>query len=323
MLGRVNDVVSVIVPVYNRAAQLRRAVASAISQTYRPIEILIVDDGSTDDTPLAIAELQARHAEARGIRQENGGPGAARETGRRAARGAFLQYLDSDDVILPRKLELQVRALDANPGAGIAYARTRYRDAAGVEMACTWKTPLDGELSIFPHFLRGRLWETVTPLYRAPVAEAAGPWTTLRLEEDWEYDCRVGALGTPLAFVPEVLAEHLDDAPGRLSRGAALDPRRLRDRAEAHARVYAHARRAGIDADAPEMQHFARDLFLLARQAGAAKLPDESRRLFALAREASGLRRGALQFRVYAGAARLFGWSLTGRLACLSDHLRS
>ena len=96
-----NDVVSVIVPVYNRAAQLRRAVASAIAQTYRPLEILIVDDGSTDDTPRAIAELEARHAEVRGIRQENGGPGAARETGRRAARGAFVQYLDSDDLMLP------------------------------------------------------------------------------------------------------------------------------------------------------------------------------------------------------------------------------
>jgi glycosyltransferase involved in cell wall biosynthesis len=315
--------VSVIVPVYNRAAQLRRAVASAIAQTYRPLEIVIVDDGSTDDTPQAIAQLEAAHSEVRGVRRENGGPGAARETGRRAARGAFVQYLDSDDVLLPNKLELQIAALRADPEAGVAYARTRYRDATGREMACTWKTFLDGETTIFPHFLRGRLWETVSPLYRASVTEAAGAWLPTRLEEDWEYDCRVGASGVKLAFVPEVLAEHLDDAPARLSRGAALDPKRLRDRAEAHARIYEHARRAGIADDAPEMQHFARELFLLARQAGAAKLPQESRRLFALAREASGGRRNALQFRVYAGAARVFGWSLLGKLACLTDELRS
>lgn len=317
------DLVTIVVPVYNRAALLRRAVASAIAQTYRPIEIVIVNDGSTDDTAPTIVELERRHPEVRSILRTNGGPGLARESGRQAAAGEFLQYLDSDDVLLPQKLELQVGSLKANGSAGIAYARTRYRDARGHEMRCTWKTLLDGEETIFPHFLRGRLWETVTPLYRTAVASAAGPWSALRLEEDWEYDCRIGALGYRLAFIPEVLAEHFDDAPSRLSRGSALDPTRVRDRAEAHTLIYGHARKAGIAPEVEQMQHFARELFLLARQAGAAKLPHESRRLFALARDASGPHRDALQFRVYAGTARVLGWSLTGKLACMSDHLRS
>ena len=69
---------------HNRAAMLREAVASAIGQTYRPIEIVIVDDQSTDDTPAAIAELASQHAEVRSVRRENGGPGLARETDRKS-----------------------------------------------------------------------------------------------------------------------------------------------------------------------------------------------------------------------------------------------
>ena len=315
--------VSVIIPVFNRAAMLVEAVQSALAQSYRPIEIIIVDDASTDDTPATIAALMARHPEVRSVRRENGGPGAARESGRQIARGELLQYLDSDDLLLPRKLELQVRALAENPACGIAYGRTRYRDDAGGEIACTWKPLLRGETSIFPHFLRARMWETVTPLYRAAVCAAAGPWSTLRLEEDWEYDCRIGALGVSLAFVPEVVAEHRDHPEGRLSRGNAVDPVRLRQRAAAHTAILGHARRAGVGSDAPEMQRFARELFLLARQCGAAGLAEESASLFALARDASGAGGNRAQFRLYRAVARTVGWSLAGKLSLIADRARA
>ena len=303
---------------------LREAVQSAIAQTYRPIEIVIVDDGSTDDTPQAIAELEARHGgEIRAVRRANGGPGAARETGRLAARGEFVQYLDSDDLLLPHKFALQTRALNDDPAAGVAYGRTRYRDAGGAEIACDWKPLLDHQLSIFPYFLLGRLWETVSPLYRASVLDAAGPWTPRRLEEDWEYDCRVGSLGVRLAFTPDVVAEHRAHASERLSRGPALDPGRLRDRAAAHEAIYGHALAAGVSTAAAEMQHFARSLFLLARQCGAAALPAESERLFALARAASGDGSARLQFRIYSAVARVIGWSAAGKLATMTDRWRS
>src|SRR5689334_3698307 len=100
---------------------LREAVGSVLAQTWRPIEIIIVDDGSTDEeTPAAIRELASQHDEIRGTRIENGGPGAAREAGRQLARGEFIQYLDSDDLLLPRKFELQVAALRSRPEAGVA-----------------------------------------------------------------------------------------------------------------------------------------------------------------------------------------------------------
>jgi glycosyltransferase involved in cell wall biosynthesis len=317
-----DPLVSIVIPVHNRPALLRRAVESALAQTWRPLEVIIVDDGSTDETPRVIAELTATHPEVRGVRQINGGPGRARETGRQTARGTYLQYLDSDDLLLPRKIALQVDALIRDPDATIAYGRTRYRDAAGREIACTWKPLVDGEQSIFPAFLRSRAWETVSPLYRREWAEKIGPWSELRLEEDWEYDGRAGAAGARLTFVPEVLAEHRDDAGDRLSRGGANDPARLADRAVAHLSILQSARRAGIEVRSAEMQHFARELFLLARMCGAAGLTERSRALFGAAREASGDGARRLQFRMYAGIARLLGWGTAGRMSALLDRVR-
>src|SRR5262249_25034222 len=121
--------VSVIIPVFNRAAMLVEAVDSVLAQTHRPIEIIIVDDGSTDDT-VRVADGLAGDS-VRVVHQTNAGPGAAREAGRGIARVDFMQHLDSDDLLLPRKFELQVAALRANPDCGAAYGWTRLRRPDG------------------------------------------------------------------------------------------------------------------------------------------------------------------------------------------------
>ena len=310
--------VSTIVPVHNRPGMLVEAVESVLAQTYGHFEIIIVDDESTDSTPEVIAALERRDARIRSIRRPNGGPGAARETGRQAARGEFMQYLDSDDVLLPRKFELQVGALRDEPACALAYGPTRYTDANGAGIECTWKNARQVQRFIFPSFLVARWWETVTPLYRKAACDAAGPWTSMRLEEDWEYDCRVGSLGLPLAYVPHDVAIHRDHAEARLSRGVGLDPARLRDRARAHELIAGHARRAGITNEAPEMQIFARELFHVARQCGAAGLASESRKLVGLAREISPAR----DLRAYSAIARIIGWTNTARLAMWAERLR-
>jgi glycosyltransferase involved in cell wall biosynthesis len=316
------SLVSVIIPVFNRAAMLREAVASVLAQTHQNFEVIVVDDASTDETPRAIEELSRSDGRIRSVRRENGGPGLARESGRAAARGDFIQYLDSDDLLLPRKFELQLAALDAHPECGVAYGKTRYRNAAGEEIACTWKTPNQIQPAMFPSFLVARWWETATPLYRRAVTDAAGPWTDLRLEEDWEYDARVASLGTRLAFVDDFVAEHRDHGQERLSRGAGLEPRRLRWRARSHELIYAHARHAAVPLQSPEMQHFARELFLLSRMCGAAGLAAESKTLFALSREASGSAGSGVQFRIYRALAAVVGWTGAGKLATLADRLR-
>src|SRR5690348_4318950 len=107
--------VSTIIPVYNRAALLQEAVASVLAQAYRPIEIIIVDDGSTDDTGFVAEELTKRHSDVRVIHRKNGGPGAARESGRLVAKGEFIQFLDSDDLLLPEKFQSQIAGLRKFP----------------------------------------------------------------------------------------------------------------------------------------------------------------------------------------------------------------
>jgi hypothetical protein len=316
--------VSVIVPVFDRPGPLREAVASALAQTYRPIEILIVDDGSTDDTGAVADRLAAEHPETiRVFHVANGGPGSAREVGRLAARGEFLQYLDSDDLLLPRKLELQTEALSALPDAGIAYCRCRETDANGAELPRALR-PSDRALAaIFPEFLHGRWWNTITPLYRADLCRQAGSWRPLFQEEDWELDARIGALKPGLAFVNELLAEHRHHGDARLSGTALRERDRLRDRATAHLAIREHAQRAGVEAGSPELARFARELFRLARECGAAGLPAESRSLFAAARKASSSeRRRKLDFRLYAVLAGVLGWTMAARLAQSFERLR-
>jgi glycosyltransferase involved in cell wall biosynthesis len=291
-----------------------------LAQTYRPIEIIVVDDGSTDDTATAADALAGQHGEiVRAIHQPNGGVGAAREAGRQAAQGEFIQYLDSDDLLLPRKFELQVAGLRQCQACDVAYGRTRYRRADGSIVEHPEKSSAVGVAAMFPSFLQSRWWETVTPLYRRTVCDLAGPWTDLSHEEDWEYDCRVAALGGKLFYCDADVAEHRDHHDERLSRGAARDRKRLAHRARAHAAILQHARRAGITREMPEMRHFARELFLLSRQCGSARLSAESRMLLELA-EDSTERNGDI--RLYRQLSRVFGYTLLGTLACASDRLR-
>jgi len=312
--------VTTIIPAWNRALMLREAVASVLAQTYRPIEIVIVDDGSTDDTSDTADELAREHPEVRVIHQENGGPGAAREAGRQIARGEFIQHLDSDDLLLPRKFELQIAALRKHPECGAAYCITRWRHRDGSIDPRPWRRTAECFEAMFPAMLESRFWATTSPLYRSALLHAAGPWLPLRMEEDWEYDARIAAQGVRLCHVDEVLSEQRSHSEPSLS--GVQNAATLRDRAAAHESIYRSARRAGIGDDAPEMQHFARELFLLARQCGAAGLPGESARLFALAREAAGPRGRGLQFRVYGTLARVAGWSTAGKLATMSDRWR-
>jgi glycosyltransferase involved in cell wall biosynthesis len=321
---QIDGMVSTIIPVFNRSRMLREAVASVLAQTYRPIEVIIVDDGSTDDTPATCAELQASHSDVvRCVRQLNAGPGAARETGRQLARGEFIQYLDSDDLLLPRKFEVQTAALCKRPDCDVAYCYTRYYHVGEEPVDQPHKRSGDTVDAMFPSFLMDRWWETVTPLYRRSVCEAAGPWSDLRLEEDWEYDCRIASLGTRLVHCREFLADHRNHGGDRLSRGMAHDARRNKERAKARRLISQHARQGRIPDDAPELRHFSRSLFLFSRQCGASGLTKESRELFELAL-ASGRGRAARawDFRLYRTATSVLGWCATGRLACWMDRWR-
>jgi len=128
MTKGIPNLVSVVIPTYNRAGEVSAAVASALSQTYRPIEVIVVDDGSTDDTE---AEIRAFGREVVYIKQANGGAASARNRGVAEARGEFIALLDSDDVWYPWKIELQVATLERRPDVGMVWTDMDVVDEEG------------------------------------------------------------------------------------------------------------------------------------------------------------------------------------------------
>src|SRR6516225_7397394 len=230
----VEGLVSAIIPVHNRPLLLREAVASVLAQTYRPTEIIIVDDGSTDETGRQAEEIARTHPNVRAIHRENGGPGAARETGRLAARGEFIQYLDSDDLLLPTKFELQVAGLRQWGDCAVSYGKTRFYSYGDHPTDVAWKRTGEHIPRMFPSFLQSRWWGTSTPLYRRSVTDLAGPWTELKNEEDWEYDCRIARNGGRLYHSDVFVSDERAILGPRLSTGGSSDPEKLRSRACAH-----------------------------------------------------------------------------------------
>lgn len=296
---------------------IRDAVASVLAQDYRPIEIIVIDDGSTDTT-LSVVEAMA--AEFPGViqvsTQENLGPGAAREQGRRKAKGEFIQYLDSDDLLMPDKFSVQVNLLRENPGCGVAYGVTRLVDMNGQVIKHPYKWTGSGRVTLFPGLLVDRWWCTHTPLYRRVVCDAVGAWSNLRYSQDWEYDARVGALGTRLISTTSLVSEHRAHGNKRQTgHGNWLEPE---DQLKFFKTLYNCAQLAGVDNPAPEMRHFTRWVFSRARDCGAQGDSLNSKALFNLAMKSSN---DKIQLQVYCFLAGVFGWNMMGQISRIRDLL--
>jgi glycosyltransferase involved in cell wall biosynthesis len=196
--------VSVIIPTHNRSKLLRVAVESVLAQTYPAIEIIVVDDGSTDDTAAVIAEYAGRVTY---IEQANAGVAAARNTGFRASSGEFINFLDDDDTFLPTKIERQVAVLEAQPEAGLVHCGYHHVDEEGTVLDTTGVLP-EG------HVLKELICESFltvhSPLIRRQCLEQVGlfdevlPWTA-----DWDLWLRIALAGYPFACVQEPLCTYL------------------------------------------------------------------------------------------------------------------
>lgn len=321
----VPSLVSTIIPVHNRPAMLREAVENVLVQTYRPIEVVISDDGSTDDTPRAADALAAQYpGVVRVVHHPHRGPGPAREAGRQLARGEFIQYLDSDDLLRPRKFEVQVAALRERPECGAAYGFICLHPAGGPPATLPYKCSGETRPALFPWILADRWWNTDAPLFRRAVCDAAGPWTDLRWSQDWEYDGRVGALGTKLVHCKEFVCDQRQHALARQTSPADwMAPDRLLARKRFLELMLGHAERAGVGADAPERKHFTRWVFATARRCAAAGLAEAARDCMALAeRSAGGCARARKGFAAFYALARVLGMERAGRLLLRAERFR-
>jgi len=310
--------VSTIIPVFNRPDMIIECVTSVLAQTHRPIEIIIIDDGSTDNTPEVLVMLIDEHPEVRVFTQQNQGPGVARETGRINARGEFIQYLDSDDLLLPDKFALQVAALKRAPECDVAYGKTERRLSSAPNRGRAWKKTGESHAAMFPLFLRSRWWGTSTPLYRRSCSDKVGPWLDTFNEEDWEYDCRVASRGGRLSYVDQFVSIQREHNQ-HLSSGGAVEPKKLQHRCLAQAKIFRHAKRYMELSDRPsdiekeDWDFYSKAAFLLARQCALQGLTTEARAMMRLSIEA--IERKTKQHRVFLVAVKWMGWRKAAQLA--------
>lgn len=201
-----SPLVSVIIPNYNYADYLREAIASVLAQTYENIEIIVVDDGSSDNSR---ATIESYGEKVTGIFQQNQGVSATRNNGVKASRGEYIAFLDADDVWLPRKIELQMAKFAAVPTLGMVHVAVDEVDSDGNVLAKK-RNGLDGRRT--PDFFM----LTIECVYgggsgiilpRRIFDEAGGFDTRLSTSADWDLFCRISER-YEVAFVEEVLLRY-------------------------------------------------------------------------------------------------------------------
>jgi len=214
----INSLVSVIIPTHNRSTTISRTIESVLSQTYKPIELIVVDDGSTDDT---VEVLEYFQRSIKLVRQDNRGPSSARNLGARLSSGEVISFLDSDDTWHPEKIERQMRLL-SHSGLSVSCCicnatviennRIRYETFKYSNVNCTigegyWINP--SEL-IASRFL---LFNQVVAIRRCAFERLGGFNEKLSILEDHDFAFRLSMLG-PWAFIGDSLVNKYNDNTG-------------------------------------------------------------------------------------------------------------
>lgn len=217
--------VSILMPTYERVRLLPGTIESILSQSYSHFELLIVDDGSNDDTALVIEKIKREDQRVRYVRlNENHGIGFARNAGRRYANGRYIALADSDDLWLSEKLYLQIRTMESHPEIDILFSdwlnvdhvqhtqsRGFARTEKGLERLTVRKRNdnlyvVEGGLEV--GILQANFVQPATMILREAVFARVGTFDdTLRTHPDFEFAWRASVLGAKYAYLDRVLLE--------------------------------------------------------------------------------------------------------------------
>jgi glycosyltransferase involved in cell wall biosynthesis len=203
-----NPTISVVIPTYNRAQIIGRTIQSVLNQTYPDFEVIIVDDGSTDNTEEVVKGFGDDRLRYIRMKENSGTAGVPRNKGIEAARGEYIALLDSDDEWLPEKLEKQVSKFKSlSPDVGVVYCGYACVNGKTGETLIEYLPNARGD--VFRSAVEGRLrLAGHTPLIRKECFEKAGVFDVELLgSEDWDMWIRL-AQHCYFDFVPEILARY-------------------------------------------------------------------------------------------------------------------
>jgi Glycosyltransferases involved in cell wall biogenesis len=197
--------VSILIPAYNAGEWISEALHSAVAQTWDSKEIIVVDDGSSDETAAIVSRFKSQGVQL--LQQSNQGAAAARNSAFSASSGAYIQWLDADDLLSPDKIASQMAFVEQfgtmKTLYSCAFARFLYRHhRAEFIPGALWcdLSPTEWLLRKMAHNLHMAI---ETWLVSRELAEAAGPWNTkLLVDDDGEYFCRVLLVSDGIVFVP-------------------------------------------------------------------------------------------------------------------------
>jgi len=219
-----NKLISVVIPVYNRKLLITHAMDSVVAQSYRPLELLIVDDGSTDRTVEAVQSWVDVHPNSdlfitKLICQERLGGNAARNRGIEASSGDFIAFLDSDDLWLTNKLKKQVVLFD-DPQVGGVYCGVQHMDLASGNITASYNRRYPVGWILDQILVRDVTAQTSAFILRKKVFQKVGGFDlTLQARQDWDMWIRL-ASEYKIQAVPELLVQYGEHAGSR----TASDP---------------------------------------------------------------------------------------------------
>jgi glycosyltransferase involved in cell wall biosynthesis len=211
--GQSPELVSVIIPAFNAATNIRQTLNSVRAQTYQNFEVIVVDDGSSDGTTTIVEEFVRNDPRFQLVRQENRGVGDARNAGIRKARGKYVAPLDADDLWYPEKLEKQVaRIQQCGSETGLVYCWSTFIDGNGDFVDKARHLKVEGRLR-HALVMRNILENASIPLFRTNVFEKIGLYLTRAEQggaqgcEDWDLALRIAEVFS-IGMVPDRLVAY-------------------------------------------------------------------------------------------------------------------
>lgn len=212
--------VSIIIPIFNSFNYIEHTLNSVKNQTYENLEIIIVDDGSTDGSSKIVRSFKDTRIIY--IQQDNKGAANARNRGLKKATGDYIQYLDSDDILHPRKIQKQIIQLSRIPKGAVACGPwAKFTDSLGkakIKADMVWKDYHDPVEWLIDSWLGAGIMLLPCWLIPKNIADKAGPWNEkFSLHDDGEYFTRILLYAQSIKFIDEAIT-YYRQVPGSLSR---------------------------------------------------------------------------------------------------------